>query len=166
MNPAEALRSHRVRDTSAGGQTPAATYLLDVNVLIALLDPMHSHHIRAHAWFDRDARTAWATCPLSQNGVLRIMGHARYPEGSGSPAQVVAILEELCALPGHRFWPNDLSLLDNGLIDRGRLQTHLQITDTYLLALAVKQGGKLATFDKRLVADAVRGGKSALHLIE
>lgn len=62
------------------------TYLLDVNVLIALLDPAHIQHDTAHAWFAEEGHTAWATCPLTENGVLRIIGHPRYPNSPGSPA--------------------------------------------------------------------------------
>lgn len=138
---------------------------MDVNVLIALIDQMHSHHARAHAWFEREGGAAWASCALTQNGVLRIIGHARYPQGPGSPADVVPLLARLCATQGHRFWHDDVTVLDSQSIDPRRLLLSAQITDTYLLALAVRHGGKLATFDKRLVADAVHRGKAALHLI-
>lgn len=71
----------------------------------------------------------------------------------------------LCALPRHEFWPDDVSLLDEARFDHSRLLDSGQVTDSYLLALAVARGGMLATFDRRLVADAVRGGRSALYLI-
>ena len=162
---ARTRRVSRVSETASEWRPAARTYLLDVNVLIALLDPMHTHHAQAHDWFQREAGAAWATCPLTQNGVLRIVGHARYPEGPGSPVEAASILAGLCAQAGHQFWHDDVSLLDAVRIDRSRLLSHRQITDTYLLALAVKHGGKLATFDRRLVADAVESGKAALHLI-
>ncbi len=144
--------------------TIPATYLLDVNVLIAILDPLHVHHARAHAWFDNES-SAWSTCALTQNGLLRLMAHPRYSNPVTSVAEAAPLLAKLCGLPGHRFWPCDYSLLDASLVDAHRLLNSSQITDTYLLALAVKHGGKLATFDKRLVADAVHGGKAALHVI-
>lgn len=143
-----------------------APYLLDVNVLIALLDPLHTQHDPAHAWFARTGRRRWATCPLTQNAVPRIVGHPRYPNSPGSPAAVLVALNGLCDLPGHTFWHDDVSLLDDARFDRERLLDAGQITDSYLLALAVAHDGRLATFDRRLVADAVRGGREALTLID
>lgn len=141
------------------------TVLLDVNVLIALIDPGHVGHEAAHVWFDTTGREDWATCPLTENGVMRIVGHPRYPNTPGSPAVAAGIVATLRRLPGHRFWPDDLSLVGSDLVDVARVLTSAQVTDTYLLALAASKGGQLATFDRRLVTTAVRGGKAALHLI-
>jgi uncharacterized protein len=140
-------------------------FLIDINVLIALIDPAHVQHDRAHQWFAQVGRRAWATCPLTQNGVLRIVGHARYPNSPGTPAAVVGLLAELCALPGHDFWPDDISLLDQGRVEGTRLLDSKQVTDSYLLALAHAHDGQLATFDQRLVTDAVVNGARTLHLI-
>ncbi len=140
-------------------------FLIDINVLIALIDPAHIQHDRAHEWFAASGKKAWATCPLTENGVLRIVGHARYPNYPGAPAVVAELLTALCGLPGHDFWPDDITLLDAGRVDRGRLLDSAQVTDTYLLALARAHGGQLATFDQRLVTDAVVNGAQALHLI-
>ncbi|MGA8148078.1 MAG: TA system VapC family ribonuclease toxin [Gallionellaceae bacterium] len=140
-------------------------FLLDVNVLIALIDPMHVQHDAAHEWFAGHGHRAWATCPLTENGVLRIVGHVRYPNSPGTPAAVAQLMPGLCALPGHVFWPDDVSLLDTKKIDTARILTTGQVTDSYLLALACAHGGKLATFDRRLVTDAVRCGAQGLHLI-
>ena len=140
-------------------------FLLDINVLIALIDPAHVQHDRAHEWFAASGEKAWATCPLTENGLLRIVGHARYPNSAGTPAAVAELLASLRALPGHEFWPDDVSLLDQERVDRTRLLDSAQVTDSYLLALAVARGGQLATFDQRLVADAVIHGAKALHLI-
>ena len=141
------------------------TYLLDVNALIALIDPAHVQHEPAHDWFARTGQRAWATCPLTENGLLRIVGHPRYPNSPGTPSSVAAILSRLRALPGHAFWPDDISLADATRIDPERLLTHSQVTDSYLLALAIANRGKLASLDRRLVVDAVRNGAKALHLI-
>lgn len=138
-------------------------HLLDVNVLIALLDPDHVHHDRAHQWFAEAGREAWATCPITQAAVPRILGHPRYPNVRGAPATIIPYLRNLCALPGHVFWHDNISLLDPAHIDADRLLDAGQITDTYLLALAVAYTGKLATFDRRLVAAAVPNGKD--HLV-
>jgi uncharacterized protein len=139
--------------------------LIDINVLIALIDPAHIQHDRAHEWFAASGKKAWATCPLTENGVLRIVGHARYPNSPGTPAVVAELLTTLCALPGHDFWPDDITLLDAGRVDASRLLDSAQVTDSYLLALAKAHGGQLATFDHRLVVDAVVNGAQALHLI-
>jgi uncharacterized protein len=134
-------------------------------VLIALIDPAHVQHDRAHEWFAAKGRHAWATCPITENGVLRIVGHARYPNSPGTPAAVAELLTGLCALPGHNFWPDDITLLNSERVDSRRLLDSAQVTDSYLLALATAHGGQLATFDQRLVTDAVSNGSQALHLI-
>ncbi len=141
------------------------TFLLDVNVLIALIDPLHVHHLIANTWFEATASSAWATCPIAENGVIRIVGGSRYPNSPGRPGPILTSLTELCSLPGHRFWPDDLSLLSTAKIDRTKLVSSSQVTDTYLLALAVAHGGVLATLDRRLSPDAVHGGAAALHVI-
>ena len=140
-------------------------FLLDVNVLIALVDPMHVQHDTAHEWFALQGHKAWATCPLTENGVLRILGHARYPNSPGTPAAAAKLMSTLREHPGHAFWPDDISLLDAERIDAARMLTSGQVTDSYLLALACAHGGHLASFDRRLVKDAVRGGARRLHLI-
>ncbi len=140
-------------------------YLLDVNVLIALIDPAHVQHDAAHAWFEAQGHLRWATCPVTENGTVRIVSHPRYPGTPVTPATVATLLARFCALTGHEFWSDDISLLDEKNIDTTRLLSHTQVTDTYLLALARAHGGQLATFDRRLVTAAVPGGTETLHLI-
>jgi uncharacterized protein len=140
-------------------------FLLDVNVLIALVDPAHIHHEPAHGWFEAMGSASWATCPLTQNGVLRILSHPKYPNSVGSPAAAAPILDGLLALPGHRFWADDLSLVRNPHVDLARVASSDRVTDTYLLALAAAQGGQLATFDRRLSVQPVKGGRQSLHVI-
>jgi toxin-antitoxin system PIN domain toxin len=140
-------------------------YLLDVNVLIALADPAHVQHEAAHGWFGSGGAASFATCPLTENGLLRIVGNHRYPNSPGTPAAAAGILAALRAMPGHHFWPDDISAMDTRSIDTTRLLSHGQVTDSYLLALAVAHGGKLATLDRRLVTDAVVHGAAALHVI-
>ena len=140
-------------------------FLLDVNVLIALIDPTHVQHDRAHDWFARTGRRAWATCPLTENGVLRIVGNSRYPSSPGNPAAVAELMTVFLALGGHEFWPDDVSLFDAARVDTSRLLDSAQITDSYLLALAGAHGGKLATLDRRMVTTAVADGPRAIHLI-
>jgi toxin-antitoxin system PIN domain toxin len=141
------------------------TYLLDVNVLISLIDPAHLQHEIAHDWFSKDGLHAWATCPLTENGALRILGHANYPNSPGNPAAVAPLLRTMRSLNGHVFWSDDISLLDAGKVDTTLLLSSAQTTDSYLLALAQSHGGQLATFDRRLVVTAVHGGAGALFLI-
>ncbi len=140
-------------------------YLLDVNVLIALLDDYHIDHARTTRWFVEVGRRAWATCPIVQNGAVRIVGGANYTTVPFSCADVSDTIRQWCDVPEHEFWPDEISLLDESRIDRTRLTSPKRITDSYLLALAVHRRGQLATLDRRLSPDAVKGGKGALELI-
>ncbi|MBV8119080.1 MAG: VapC toxin family PIN domain ribonuclease [Alphaproteobacteria bacterium] len=142
------------------------TFLLDVNLLIALIDPTHVGHEAAHRWFGATGAASWATCPITENGVIRIVGHPRYPNSAGSPAAVAPLVAQLRALPGHVFWKDNFSLMGSDIVDPGRILTSARVTDTYLLALAVARRGQLATLDRRLSANAVRRGRAALHVIE
>lgn len=129
--------------------------LLDVNVLIALFDPDHVSHEPAMAWFARHAKEGWASCPLTQNGCVRIMSSPSYP--SPQPVQaLVRRLAEACAERIHEFWPDEPSLLDSTVFDATRIHGPRQITDVYLLGLAVRHGGRFLTFDGRIPLDAVR----------
>jgi len=139
--------------------------LLDVNVLIALLDPQHGHHEPAHRWFQANANHGWATCPLTQNALLRILSNPRYPNSPGGPAVVMPLLQGMLSHPSHQFWPDLLSWSADAVLQAERLLHHGQITDTYLLALAVHQAGRLVSFDARLSTLAVPGGEGALCLI-
>ena len=141
-------------------------YLLDVNVLIALIDPAHVQHDRAHAWFAARGNKAWATCPLTENGVLRIVGHPRYPSSPGSPAAVAELLSAFRKLPGHAFWPDDISLLERERVNTQRLLDSAHVTDSYLLALAHSHKGQLATFDQRMPTESVVNGDKAIHFIQ
>ncbi|CAN5377192.1 DNA-binding protein [soil metagenome] len=139
-------------------------YLLDANVLIALIDQDHVHHDYAQAWFAETVTGGWATCPITEMAFLRIAGRASY-QLPGGPAEMADILKQVLSRPGHVFWADSLSLVASPLVDSGKLTNHSQVTDTYLLALAAQNNGQLATFDRRLITHAVVGGASALHLI-
>ena len=140
--------------------------LLDVNVLIALIDPQHVHHHLAHDWFQAHGGDGWATCPLTQNALLRILGNPHYPNSPGSPAVLMPLLHELLAHPDHLFWTDSLSWNETDLFVKDELLHHGQITDAYLLALAVHHNGILISFDNRLSPRSVRGGEGALQLIK
>lgn len=143
-------------------------YLLDVNLLLALSDPRHEHHELAHRWFASHCqvgrgRQSWATCPITENGFVRIASHPRYPNRPGEAAAVLAILRRFCAAEGHQFWPDEVTLRD--ALEPGAVVASAQVTDVYLLGLAVRHGGKLATLDQRIPAAVVRGGLQALETI-
>lgn len=134
--------------------------LLDVNVLIALLDAGHVMHGRAMDWLEREAVHGWASCPITQNGVIRIMSQPGYPTPR-PPVQVAQRLALACAAPEHVFWAADVSLLSSDLIDWSRLLGHRQVTDAYLLAMAVRNKGRFATFDQRVSATQVVGAQAS-----
>lgn len=139
--------------------------LLDVNVWIALLDDAHVFSERANAWLD-DEVAAIATCPIVENGVIRIMSSPAYSrEIRLSPSDVAAQLRKACAQMDHRFWPADLSLRDEARFDFSRLHGHRQITDAYLLGLAVANDGRLVTLDSAVSVAAVQGA-TAEHLLK
>lgn len=137
--------------------------LLDVNVLIALHDEQHVHHRAAADWISTHARDGWASCPLTQNGCVRILSQPNYPNPVPL-ADALAVLRRSCALPSHAFWPDDISVLDAARLEHGRMHGHRQITDLYLLALAIEHEGRLVTFDAQIPLSAVRGA-TARHLV-
>jgi toxin-antitoxin system PIN domain toxin len=137
--------------------------LLDVNVLIALLDTDHSLHARATEWFASHARAGWASCPITQNGCVRIISHAGYPNALPVTA-IVERLAEACANSFHEFWPDDVSLLDKEVVDSARIHGPRQLTDSYLLALALRHGGRFVTFDHSVSIDAIRGATTK-HIV-
>lgn len=131
--------------------------LLDVNVLVALLDPEHSFHDRAHAvWQEISESGGWSSCPITQNGVLRILSSERYPGSSDfSKTEVFANLAKLIRNSDHKFWRDEISLLDRSRFDPEAIFGHKQITDIYLLGLAMYNDGRFVTFDQRLPVQAL-----------
>jgi toxin-antitoxin system PIN domain toxin len=140
-----------------------APSLLDVNVLIALFDPAHINHDEAHDWFKIARGTAWATCPITINGVVRVLSNPAYPTIEATPAEIISRLQDLCSSPHHEFWPDDLSLLENRNFRSVSIGGHQKITDVYLLALAVNKSGQMVTFDRSIPLKAVVGAE-ARHL--
>lgn len=141
--------------------------LLDVNVLVALFDPEHVHHELAHDWFADGGAEAWATCPVTENGCIRVLSNPAYHAGHLRPDAIVKLLRRFCGGRGHHFWDDSVSLLDRSLVDLALARGHAQLTDVYLLALAHRRGGCLATFDRSIPLKAVVGAsRSALRVIE
>lgn len=137
--------------------------LLDVNVILALLDADHVDHRLARAFLNRHAGDGWASCPLTQNGFVRIISQPRYP----SPVPVGSAIERLAEATrtaSHAFWPDDVTVLDPDTIDRSRLLGPRQVTDAYLLALAVSRGGRFLTLDTSMSLDTVPSA-TAEHLV-
>lgn len=139
--------------------------LLDINVLIALLDADHVDHVRARRWLSEEIAEGWASCAITQNGFVRIVSQPRYP----SPVPPALAMERLAAAastPHHAFWKCDVSLLDERIVDRTHVLGPRQVTDAYLLALAVAKGGCFATFDRSIPVSAVVGAsRSNLVLV-
>ena len=137
--------------------------LLDVNVLIALLDADHTSHRAAWEWFSQHGNDGWASCPITQNGCIRILSHSGYPNAR-SVTEVIGRLRAATAHAAHEFWPDSLSVVDAALIDPTRVHGPKQLTDVYLLALAVRNKGRLVTFDAGISLGAVSGA-TARHLV-
>jgi hypothetical protein len=143
-----------------------STALLDVNVLVALHDPAHPNHEDAHRWFGRNRKRGWATCPVTVNGCVRVLSNPAYPTVAATPAEAASRLRILCADTGHEFWSDSVSLLDESLFRLQAITGHQQIADIYLLGLAIRHGGRLATFDRSIPLKAVVGaGPDRLELI-
>ena len=137
--------------------------LLDVNVWVALFDDAHQFSARANAFIETPG-VQIATCPLVENGVIRVLSLPSYGRKGGLPIQRVREqLRAACAALDHEFWPDDISLRDDARVDFNRVQGHNQITDLYLLALAVHRGGCLASFDQAIALSSVPSAK-ARHL--
>lgn len=137
--------------------------LLDVNVLVALFDANHSLHVPAMRWFAEHGDAGWASCPITQNGCVRVMSQPGYPERM-PVVNLVERLRQATAHPAHQFWPDDASVLDEDVVDATRIHGPNQLTDVYLLALAVSHGGCLVTLDQGIPAAAVRGAQKK-HLV-
>src|SRR4051794_7931835 len=129
--------------------------LLDINVVIALIDPDHVFHERAHKWWAANRKHGWASCPITENGVVRIMSNPNYSSKARfAPDDLADRLRKFSSQSDHEFWPDDISLLDEKVFAPGRIHRSRQITDFYLLALAVKNSGRLVAFDDGIVLSA------------
>jgi uncharacterized protein len=132
-------------------------YLLDVNVLIALAWPQHSLHSLARAWFRQQRTKGWATCPMVEAGFVRIVSNPNFSPRSVPVPEAVEALQAGLKDRAHQFWPDSISLPEVLEILQQPIKGHKQITDAYLVALAIKNRGKLATLDRRVAALAPAG---------
>jgi uncharacterized protein len=125
-------------------------FLLDVNVLIALLWPPHEAHARAQRWFARNADQGWATCAMTQAGFVRIVSNPAFSRRVVSPRDALEVLQGSLQHRAHRFWTEDIGVTEALAPIGRRLLGHQQITDAYLLGLAIHKKGRLATLDASL----------------
>ena len=130
--------------------------LLDINLLIALIDPDHIFHRRAHAWWIANRNHGWASCPLTENGVVRVMSNPAYSRRMQlNPAELIELLGDFARRTGHEFWPDELSLRDRQHFIAERIHGTQQLTDIYLLGLATSHEARLVTFDQTIPLSAV-----------
>ena len=141
------------------------TALLDLNILTALLWPAHEHHEAAHRWFSARANARWATCAFTQLGFVRITSNPAFSRDALSPTEAAALLAENLTHSGHEFWAEGLQVPAAIRGMEARLQGYRQLTDAYLLALAHRRKGVLATFDRGLRTLAEDTFDSALEIV-
>lgn len=130
--------------------SPTPLYLLDVNVLIALTWRNHIHHALVHRWVERAGSLQWASCALTQLAFVRISSNPKILPDAVSPRAACTMLQRLVAQPGHRYLPEAPALADLSAWPALGLVGHRQVTDGYLLSLAVHHGTRLATLDTGL----------------
>ena len=127
-------------------------YLLDTNVLIALLWPSHAQHDRAVKWFVGHRARGWATCPLTEAGFVRIVSNPAFSRDAVTPREAAGVLAANTAAKDHVFWPDELPFTGAVAFSGPRLVGHQQVTDAYLLGLALRRSGVLVTLDERITA--------------
>ncbi len=131
--------------------------LLDINVIIALFDPDHAFHERAHAWWSLNSKDGWASCPITENGVVRIMSHPGYSRKIQlAPSALITQLRLFALQSDHEFWGDMISLRDESIFVGDHIHSSRQLTDLYLLAFAVSHQARLVTFDEKIVISSIR----------
>lgn len=140
----------------------SARYLLDVNLLLALAWESHQYHATSRRWFKRAGSGSFATCPITQIGFLRLSCNPAFTADALTPRAAMEVLESIVRLPGHEFWPDNLTA-NEALMHASSLTGHQQLTDAYLVGLAQNRGGRFATMDKRVAASA---GPTVSALVE
>jgi hypothetical protein len=141
------------------------TVLLDANVLIALLWPAHQHHDAAHWWFGSTKGRRWATCPLTELAFVRIVSNPAFSSDALNPADALTLLEQNLTHPFHVFWPDSLPVRSAIVRQMRRVESHRQVTDGYLVALATTHRGMLATFDAGLKKMTSEGSRDIVELV-
>lgn len=141
------------------------TFLFDVDLLVAMAWRSHAHHGAAQAWFHREAGRAFATCPLTETGFIRISSNPMVVQASVTPKDAASMLRRIRSVAGHAFWPDDVVAADLPVFTDGHVKGHRQVTDAYLVSLARHHAGRLATFDHRLSAHLPADLRSAVEAV-
>ncbi len=141
-----------------------SVHLLDTNVLIALSWPHHVHHANAHEWLHGTGRAAWATCPLTQIAFIRISSNPKIIADAVTPREALEVLKKIVDVPGHHFWPDTVAPAAAKTFTSAAFAGHLQVTGAYLLSLAQRHKGKLATFDNG-IAELIQANKERRQYI-
>jgi uncharacterized protein len=141
-------------------------WLLDTNLLVALLWPAHRSHVAAQSWFAEEGQGSWATCPFTEAGFVRIVSNPAFSRDAVSPTAALEILTRNSASPQHRFLETSISLAGAVELVGVKLQGHQQITNAYLLGLALHHGASLATFDRGIEVLVNDSNRPALRLLQ
>ena len=143
------------------------SYLLDTNLLIALLWPSHERHDLAVKWFTRHRKKGWATCPITEAGFVRILSNPAFSRDAVHPREAIQVLSANTAAKDHVFWSDELSVAEAVAFAGVRLMGHQQVTDAYLLGLAIRRKGVLATLDQRIAAltEPTSAERTALEIV-
>ena len=142
-------------------------YLLDTNLLIALFWPRHAQHELAVKWFTRHRGKGWVTCPFTQAGFVRVVSNPAFSRDAVQPREALHVLSANTAAKDHTFWPDEMPFAEAVAFAGVRLMGHQQVTDAYLLGLAIRRGGMLATLDQSIVAltEAKAAERKALETV-
>ena len=140
--------------------------LLDLNVLIALAWPSHIHHLRAHKWFAKAQNSGWATCPITQSGFVRLSSNPKILPGAVSPKEALHLLEQITRLPNHLFWEDSIALVDTVVFKDSNIIGYRQITDAYLLSLAIHNKGCLVSFDNGIATLVPTAYRDSLKILK
>ncbi len=137
-------------------------FLLDVNVLIALVRETHTGHAKVKPWFDGTGRKHWATCPVTESGFVRVASNRQLSIEPVDVSEALEMLTLMVRTSGHQFWPADITFPEAVQLFQERLIGHRQVTDAYLLGLAIKNKGQLVTLDRGI--EALAGSELAQYV--
>jgi hypothetical protein len=140
-------------------------HLLDVNVLVALVWPAHLGHLRTQDWFAENAKNGWASCPFTQAGCVRILSNPSFSRDAVTAQEAIKLLTANLNHPSHRFWPDDVSFPEAVYLVKKQMQGHQQVTDAYLLGLALHRKAKLATMDRGVASLLPKEKQSAVVIL-
>ena len=146
-----------------------SVWLLDVNVLVARFWGPHIFHRKVRAWMASHEQEGWATCPITQAGLVRTISNPGFSPNAPRPAEAIHWLaESLRQDPNHHFWANDLPVSDACAESLPRLNGFKQLTDAYLLGLAIHKKARLLTLDRRMLVLAAENSpaREALVILE